>query len=88
MFKGPSLSLCYMTTLPPGWVKLPDRTPRPQPPEPDLNQLMSDAILAMKARWYRFNEERDLFYDYDHVPDDASDDEPEEPVEYEILLYD
>jgi hypothetical protein len=49
----------------------------PPPPETPLGVLASIAILAMKERWYKFNEDRGLFYDYDYMSEASESDESE-----------
>lgn len=68
-------------SLPTGWVKLPDRSPRETPEGPSLDELANDAILRMKARWYKFNDDRGLFYDYDALPDESDDSDSDESDE-------
>lgn len=48
-----------------------------QEAETPLGVLASVAILAMKERWYKYNEERGLFYDYDYISDASESDESE-----------
>jgi hypothetical protein len=58
-------------------LQIQQAAPAAPPPETPLSVLASTAILIMKERWYKFNEERGLFYDYDYMSE-ASESEPEE----------
>jgi len=51
--------------------------PLSPPPETPLDVLASTAILIMKERWYKFNEDRGLYYDYDYMSDASESDESE-----------
>ena len=57
-------------------LKILEAVPTP-PPETSLDVLASVAILIMKERWYKFNEDRGLFYDYDYMSDASESDDSE-----------
>ena len=58
-------------------VKIHEAAPAPPPPDTPLGVLASAAILAMKERWYKYNEDRGIFYDYDYMSDASESDESE-----------
>jgi len=60
----------------------------PPPPATPLGVLASIAILAMKERWYKFNEDRGLFYDYDYMSEASESESESEDEEWqEISMY-
>lgn len=58
-------------------VKFQSAAPASAPEETPLGVLASAAILIMKERWYKYNEDRGLFYDYDYISDASESDESE-----------
>lgn len=75
-------------------LKIQSVAPPVEAEETPLGVLASTAILVMKERWYKFNEDRGLFYDYDYMSDasesDASESEDDRDDEWpgeEISKY-
>lgn len=64
--------------------KIQSAAPPSEPDETPLGVLASVAILIMKERWYKYNEDRGVFYDYDYMSD-ASESESESEDEWEEI---
>ena len=55
--------------LPTGWINLRDTESYVKAP-PDVNALACKAIIKMKANWIRWDQEHDVYVDYDKVEED------------------